>query len=361
MEQDEWFRVFLRGVAEVVDVPIRAEATDDGGPGWGINGVALRADGDFAVVADADAGLVAPDVGPPRAVGGGADYGALFGEGLWVGLAWGLAEFTVDFMLVGVGDELVEPLVGADQFHDLVGGQEGDEAFLPVIVAALDFAFGLRGGGVAELDAVEVQGRAAPGEGVGVVGVKEGVEVHVEGQGEAVGLEDAGEEVEVGQEGFAGVEAGARVEAGGVIQDVQQDLFVGTSGQPGVGAGIVLPEGTVITGLPAFDGLGAGFVAGVGGELVREGPAADAGAVGWEVEAALDLTGDGAVGGGRFGGEESGDEVGDFGGPVRVVIAAGDARRPGFGVALSAGEQVVRAQLVETAHAEAQFEGNGFG
>lgn len=80
-----------------------------------------------------------------------------------------------------------------------------------------------------------------------------------------------------------------------------------------------MPEGTVITGLPAFDGLGAGFVAGVGGELVREGPAADAGAVGWEVEAALDLTGDGAVGGGRFGGEESGDEVGDFGGPVRVV------------------------------------------
>ena len=127
------------------------------------------------------------------------------------------------------------------------------------------------------------------GEGVGVVGVEEGVVVHIKGQGQAVGLEDAGEEVEVGQEGFAGVEACAGVEARGVVEDFQQDLFVGTAGQPGVRGGVVLPEGAVVAGLPAFDGFGGGFVAGVGGELMCDGPAADAGAVGFEVEAAVEL------------------------------------------------------------------------
>ena len=198
--------------------------------------MALGADGDFAVVADADAGLLAPDVGPPRAVGGGAEDGAFFGEGLLVGGVGCLAEFAVDFVLVGVGHELVEQVVGPDQFHDAVGGQEGDEAFLPVVVAAFDFAFGLGRGGVAQVDAVEVEGGAELGEGVGVVGVEEGVVVHIEGQGQAVGLEDAGEEVEVGQQGFGGVEACAGVEAGGVVEDFQQDLLVGAAGQPGVRA-----------------------------------------------------------------------------------------------------------------------------
>ena len=105
------------------------------------------------------------------------------------------------------------------------------------------------------------------GEGVGVVGVEEGVVVHVEGQGQAVGLEDAGEEVEVGQEGFAGVEAGAGVVAGGVVQQVEQDLFVGVAGQPGVGAGVVLPEGAVVAGLPAFDGFGVAVCSGCRGPV----------------------------------------------------------------------------------------------
>jgi hypothetical protein len=73
-------------------------------------------------------------------------------------------------------------------------------------------------------------------------------------------------------------------------------LFVGTAGQPGVRGGIVLPEGTVIAGLPAFDGFGRGFVAGVGGELMGDGPAADAGAVGVEVETTMGFTGGGTVG-----------------------------------------------------------------
>src|SRR3990172_366435 len=175
MEQDDGFGFWVRRVAEVENVAIGAETADNGGAGWSVNGLALRADGDLAVVPDADAGLLAPDVGPPRTVGIGPEDGMFFGEGLLMGGVGCLAEFAVDFVLVGVGHELVEEEVGPDQFDDLVCGQEGDEAFLPIVVAAFDFTFGLRGGSVEELDAVEVEGRAESGKGVGVVGVEEGV------------------------------------------------------------------------------------------------------------------------------------------------------------------------------------------
>ena len=147
----------------------------------------MVADGDFAVVTDADAGLLAPDVWPPGAVGSGTDDGAFFCEGLWVGGVGCLTEFAVDFVLIGVGQEWGEELVGPDQFDDVVGRQERDEAFLPVVVAAFDFAFGLWGGGVEEFDAVEMEGRAELGEGVRVVRVEEGVVVHVKRQGQAEG------------------------------------------------------------------------------------------------------------------------------------------------------------------------------
>lgn len=266
----------------------------------------MGADGDFGVVADPQAGLLAPDAGPPGTRGRGAEGRAIFGEGLLVGLERGLAEFAVDFRLIGMGDELVEEGVGPDPFDDLVRRQERDEAFLPVVVAAFDFTFGLRRWGVEEVDAVEVESLTELGEGVGVVGVEEGVVVHVEGQGQAVGEEDAGEKIKVGQERFAGIEACAGVEAGGVDENVQQDLFMRAAGQPGVGAGVVLPEGAVVAGLPAFDGFGGGFVTGVGGELMFDGPTTDAGAIGVEVEAAVEFVGGAAVGGRGFGGEQFG-------------------------------------------------------
>ena len=294
-------------------------------------------------------------------MGIGAQDGSFFCAGLLLSGVGCLTQFTMDFVLVGVGHELVEQLVGPGEFDDLVGGQEGDEAFLPVVMAAFDFALGLRGWGIEQLDAVEVEGGAELGEGVGVVGVEEGMVVHIKGQGQAVGLKDAGKEIEVGQEGFTEVEACAGVEAGGVIKNVQQGLLVGAAGQPGVRAGVILPEGAEVAGLPAFDRFWGGFVAGVGSELMCDGPAADAGAVGFEVETAVEFAGRGTVGGGRLGGEKFGGQSGDFGGPVWVVIATGQTGRPGVNAALGAGEQVVRAKLVVAAEAESQFEGDRFG
>jgi hypothetical protein len=297
VKQDNGFGLWVWGVTEVVNVAIWAKAANDDGTRWGGDDVPLVAAGDFAVVADADAGLLAPDVGPPRTFRGGTDDRAFVGEGLLVGGVGCLAEFAMKLVLVGVGDELVEQMVGAGEFDDVFRSQQGDETFLPVVVTAFDFAFGLGRGGVEQFDAVEVEGGAELGEGVRVVGVKEGMEIHIEGQGQAVGLEGAGEEVEVGEQGFGGIEACAGVEAGGVVEDLEEDLFVGNAGQEGVGRGVVLPEGAIIAGLPAFDGFGRGFVTGVGSEFVFERPAADAGAVGVAVEAAVEFAGDGAVGG----------------------------------------------------------------
>lgn len=70
------------------------------------------------------------------------------------------------------------------------------------------------------------------------------------------------------QQGFALVEAGPGVVAGGVVQEVGQALFGGGAVEESVRGGVVLPEVAQVAGLPAFDGLGRLFVAGVRGELV---------------------------------------------------------------------------------------------
>jgi hypothetical protein len=73
------------------------------------------------------------------------------------------------------------------------------------------------------------------------------------------------------------------------------------------------------------------------------------------------FTGRGAVRGRWFGGKEFGDQGGDFGRPIRLVITARETGRPSVGAALGAGEQVVGAKLVEAADADAQFECDRFG
>jgi len=361
VEQDDGEVLGVWGLTEVEDVAIGALATNDGGARRGGYGQALGADRNFAVVADPDWGLDAPDVGPPGAGRSGADDGAVLGDGLVTGGLGGGAQFAVDFVLVGMGQELIQQVVGGGQFEDVLGGQQGDQAFLPVVVAALDFAFGLGGGGIAEGDVVEVEGGAQLGEGVGVIGVEEGMVVHIEGQGQAVSLEDAGEEIEVGQEGFALVEVGTGVETGSIIEDIQQDLLVGGAWKPGVGAGVVLPEGAEVAGLPASDGFWGLFVAGVRGEVVLDGPAADAGAVDLELETAMEFTGAGAVGGGRSGGEEFCEQFGCFWWPVGVMVAAGSMGCPEVGPTLGAGAQVVGAELVEAAGMNVQFAGHNLG
>ena len=101
-----------------------------------------------------------------------------------------------------------------------------------------------------------------------------------------------------------------------------------------------MPESAVVAGLPAFDWFARGFEAGVGGQIVLDGPAADAGAVGGEVEAAVEFAGGGAVGGGWLGGQEFGEQIQDGLRPSRIMVAAGKAWGPSVGAALGASAEV---------------------
>ena len=284
----------------------------------------------------------------------------MFFEGELPGGVGSGVEFAVDFVGVGVSQELVEEGVGGLDGEDVVGGEQRREALLPVIMAAFDFAFGLWSGGEAERDAVEVKSGAELGEGVWSVREKEGVIIDVEGEREAVFGEDAREEVEVGEEVFGVVETSAGVEASGVIEDVEERLPAGLAGQPGVGGGIVLPKRAEITGLPAADGFGGFFETGVRGEALLAGPAADAGAVGLEAEPAEQFAGDGAVGGGRARAKQARGEGEGFLWPRRPMIAARRQRLPICRAASGAGAEVSGAKLVETAEADPQL-GGGLG
>ena len=284
----------------------------------------------------------------------------------------GGADFAVDFGAIGVDDEGVKKSIGGVDGVDGVGCKKRGKPFLPVVMAALDFAFCLGRGRVAQSDAVEVESLAEPfrqaqgpepaeglRKGVGSVGEKERVIIDVESEREAVCEEAQGEEVEVSGEIFAGVDAGAGVETGGIVDDLEKGLFARVAGEPGVRSGVVLQERAEVADLPAAHGFGGLFVAGVRRELADDGPAADAGAIGFEGQAAKQFAGDGAVGGTGRGRKKACGESDGLRRPVWLMIAAGAAWLPGIGPALGTSAEVFGAELVDASQTEAEFGGEG--
>ncbi len=170
-----------------------------------------------------------------------------------------------------------------------------------------------------------------------------------------MGLEGARQEVEMSQEGFGRVEAGADIVTRGVIQKIKQDLFIVRVWEEGMRGGVVLPEGPQVADLPASDGLGWGLVARVRGEFVGQGPAANTGPVGFEVKPALQFTGSGAIGGGGLGSEEFGQQVNHCCGPLGLMIATGATGRPDGGLALSASPQVLAVEIIKPGPGQTQF------
>jgi hypothetical protein len=77
---------------------------------------------------------------------------------------------------------------GPFEFQDAVDGQEWAQAqaFLPVVMPAFIFAFGLECRRVAEGDAIAVQRGSELSERLGRVGKERGVIVHVESQGQGM-------------------------------------------------------------------------------------------------------------------------------------------------------------------------------
>lgn len=64
VEQDDGFGRWVWGVAEVVDVAVGAQATDERGAVRGIHRLSLGSDGNLAVVTDAHGGLPHPSLVP---------------------------------------------------------------------------------------------------------------------------------------------------------------------------------------------------------------------------------------------------------------------------------------------------------
>lgn len=112
MEKNQGFGLWVWGMLQEEDVAVVAEAADDFRSWRGIKGLSEGADRHFAVVADTDAGLLAPDIRPPRALGSGTQDRAIFGQSLFAsGLRRG-AQFAVDFMLVGMGQGFFHERIG---------------------------------------------------------------------------------------------------------------------------------------------------------------------------------------------------------------------------------------------------------
>ena len=175
MEQEDGFCVVRGFMAEDGDVAVGMEAVDEAGAWRSLHAEAAGARGDAAVWRDGDRGAEAPDVGPPRAAGSWPQRGAAFLLGGLPGGERSHGQFAMAFVGVAVeaefGEQGVEGFEGGDGFC----GTERGEAVLPVLMAAFDFAFGLRGGGVAEGDAVKVERGAELGERLGNRGEKEAV------------------------------------------------------------------------------------------------------------------------------------------------------------------------------------------
>ena len=236
------------------------------------------------------------------------------------------AQFAVNLVEIDVGQELVEQSIGRFEVADVVGGEESGQALLPEVVAAFDLALGLRSGSVKECHAVEVEGRAQLSESFRGVSEEKGMVIDVECQRQAVSSEDLREKIEMSQKVFGAIEPCTKVVAGGIIKDIEEHLFIGLARQPTMRGGIVLPEGAQVAGLPALDCFGLVLEASIGCELVLESPTTNAGPVGFEVEAAKQFAGGGAIGGGWLRRKELLEQLGDLGWPVWPVIAAGSAR-----------------------------------
>lgn len=343
-------------------VVARGVMTEDEFGFWGDRDAeALGSDGDAAIVGDFDDGAFAPDERPPRTTWDGTQHGTFFFFGGVPGLLGFHLEFAMEFVLVAMVAQVGDVGIGLREIGDVFAGEEGGEAVLPELVFAFDFAFGLRRGGIAEGDAVEVEGLAELGQGVGNVGEEEGVEVHVEFEGQAVFEKGGGEEVVIGQEVFVLVEFGADEEAAAIVEHVEHGEQAFAARKPAVGRGIELPEFADLGALPAADG-GGGFGIGFGmGELMFEGPPADLGAIDFEITEAQDFAGGEAVVGGRRGSQTFAQERKDFGWPLRRMVAAGVAGDPKGFLMVGAGAKIIGVEFVETTAGEFEFGGRSVG
>ncbi len=195
----------------------------------------------------------------------------------------------MDLFCVVMVAQFFEQIVGFRESGYLLRGKERWEAFLPEVVRALDFAFGLRSRGVTQRDFVKAQGAAELGQSLWLTGKEEGMVIDVEGQREAMLTKGGGEEVEMGREIFAFVDASARDQAAVVINESQKRRLALLAREPAMGRGIVLPELADVLNLPAADWARRILARAKRSQTLSQSPSADRGVMQSEVMAAEHL------------------------------------------------------------------------
>ncbi len=229
----------------------RMEAEDDFGPRGVVEAKALVSDRNASVGADLQRASEAPNIRPPRATRGWADDSTLFLFRQVPGALSGQFKFAVSFVRVAMESQSVDVSVSIFEFGELFAGEIGGKTFLPELVFALDFAFGLRGWSIKEANVVELQGSAQLGESLWVLSEEDAVIIDIELEWASVGQEGGGEEIQVGQEEFAVIEFGTDEEAAAIVEQVEHREVDGAERKPTMRRGIQLPEFTNLRALPA--------------------------------------------------------------------------------------------------------------
>ena len=226
---------------------------DQLGAGTGLDAEVLGADGHAAVRADSDGSAHTPNERPPGAARDGTEDAPFLLLSQVPRLLGFHFEFPVDFVFVAMKPQVVDMGVGLIDVGDVFTGEVSGQALLPEEVTPFDFTFGLWGWSVTEADAVEVQSLAQLGEGLGLMGEKEAVEIDIDFQGQTIVDEGGGQEIEIGQEEFPFIDFGTGEEAAAIIEHVDHREQSGAVREPLVGRGIQLPEFTDPAALPTFD------------------------------------------------------------------------------------------------------------
>ena len=211
------------------------EAQNHFGP-WGMfDAETLAADGNAAVGADLDQRADAPNIRPPRATRGWAQKRPLLFLGQFPGAVRDHAQFPMDFVGVVMEAQRVDVGVGRFDLGNVFTGEIGWEAALPVLVLALDFAFGLGGWGIKEANVIKLERRAQLGQRVRILRAKDGVIIDVDLQRPAVAQESGGQEIEVGQQEFALIEFGADEHAAAIVEHIEPGKVERAAGDPAMG------------------------------------------------------------------------------------------------------------------------------
>lgn len=272
-EEDDGFGVWIRLMGQDGVMPGGVVTEDELGGGSGLDAEELRAYRHAPIRADFDGGAHTPDEGPPGATRDGAQDAALLFLSQVPSVLRFHLEFTVNLVPVAMEAQVLDMRVGLVDVGDLFAGEVSGQALLPEEVAAFDFAFGLRGWSVAETDAIEMQGPAQLGQGLGVMGEEEAVKIDIDFQGQAILQESGGQEIQISQEQFPFIDFGAGEDAAAVIEHVDHGKEVGRVGEPRVGRGIQLPELTNAAALPTLDRSRCAVVGPGVRQVVEDGPA----------------------------------------------------------------------------------------